>query len=101
MSNKRKPRKTKEEKFKIAIEAIKGNKTLTQIANEYGVHTSLIVKYKKDLLENGPDVFSTKSSTESTVKKKEVDNLYKTIGSQTMEIEFLKKSLGMYPKWKG
>lgn len=100
MSKKRKTRKSKELKFKIALEAIKGSKTLSQIGKEYDVHPDQITQWKNDLIENGADLFDSNPTKSPDSESKEIESLYKTIGKQTIEIDFLKKNLGMSPDWK-
>ena len=100
MSKKRKVRKSKEIKFKVALEAIKGSKTVSQIAKEYDVHPEQITQWKSELLDNGSTLFNSKIEKKSSVDQKEVDSLYKTIGQQTTELNFLKKNLGMSTDWK-
>ena len=84
MSKKRKVRKSKEIKFKVALEAIKGSKTVSQIAKEYDVHPEQITQWKSELLDNGSTLFNSKIEKKSSVDQKEVDSLYKTIGQQTI-----------------
>lgn len=78
-------------KAKVALEAIKGEKTLAQIASEFGVHVNQIGQWKKHLLEELPTLFSDKR------KKVEKDNevleaeLYKQIGQLKVELDWLKK----------
>ena len=94
MKNKR-VRRDKEFKFKIALEAIKGEKQISELASEYEVHPQQITAWKKELLDNGAELFSSKS--ELSVKKieKERDELFKTIGHQQVRIDWLKKKLGI------
>ncbi len=100
MSKKRKTRKSKELKFKISLEAIKGSKTLSQIGKEYDVHPDQITQWKNELIENGANLFNSNSSKSTANESKEIASLYKTIGKQTIEIDFLKKNLGMSVDWK-
>jgi len=85
----------KDFKFKVAIEAIKGEKQIAEIAAEFGIHPQQITQWKRELLEKGPEVFSTKA--ESALKKieREREALYKTIGHQQVRIDWLKKTLGI------
>jgi len=91
---------TKEFKFKVAIAAIKGEKQLSELAAEYKVHQTLISTWKRQLLEQGADIF------ENTPKKADVqaelvqEELVKTIGHQTIQIDWLKKKLGIPESWK-
>jgi len=85
----------KDFKFKVAIEAIKGEKQIAEIVAEFGIHPQQITQWKRELLEKGPEVFSTKA--ESALKKieREREALYKTIGHQQVRIDWLKKTLGI------
>ena len=67
-----------EYKAKIALEAIKGGKTINEIASEYKVHSDMITKWKKHLLENMAAGFDRSSSEKSDDTEKE--ELYKQIG---------------------
>jgi len=91
----KKTHRDKEFKFKVAIEAIKGEKQITELASEFGVHPQQITQWKKELLDKGAELFSSKK--ESDVKKieKERERLYKTIGHQQVRIDWLKKTLGI------
>jgi transposase-like protein len=85
----------KEFKFKVAIDAIKGNKQLAELAAEYGVHPQQITQWKKELLDKGPELFSGKSESDIKKVEKERDRLHKTIGHQQVRIDWLKKTLGI------
>ncbi|MDI6808365.1 MAG: transposase, partial [Candidatus Eisenbacteria bacterium] len=51
-------------KAKVALEAVKGEKTIAQIASEYGVHPNQIGQWKKRVLEDLPSIFSDKRKRE-------------------------------------
>ena len=86
-------RKTYDDNFKarVALEAIKGEKTISEIAGKFEVHPNQIVKWKKQLLENVSSLFSKKKDPEIEEHKKLLEELYKKIGKQNIELEFLKK----------
>lgn len=85
----------KDFKFKVAIEAIKGEKQIAEIAAEFGVHPQQITQWKRELLEKGPEVFSTKAESDLKKIEREREALYKTIGHQQVRIDWLKKTLGI------
>ncbi len=92
--SKKRINRSKELKFKIALEAIKGDKQVSEIAAEYNVHPNQISQWKKQLLEHGAEVFDSKDSKKSN-HEKEMEQLYKTVGKQQVTIEWFKKSLGI------
>jgi transposase-like protein len=76
-------------KFKVALEAAKGHKTLSELASETGVHPTQIGQWKKQLLEAGDDVFSRNGQPQAVAEVQ--TELYEQIGRLKMELEWLKK----------
>lgn len=95
MSEKKKGRWSKEQKFKIALAAIKGDKTIAQIAEEFKAHPNQVSEWKKQLLETGSDIFATSAIKHDKSVEKDRDELIQTIGHQTVKIDWLKKKLGI------
>ncbi len=94
MSKKRTYR-TKEFKFKVALEAIKGQKQIAELAEEYKVHPNQISTWKKELLEKGSSIFDKKDLSHKKKVEAEKDFLYKKVGEQAIQIEWHKKNLGI------
>ena len=92
MSDQRK-KYTPAEKAKIALDAIKGELTLAQISSKYGVHSSQINAWKKQLLAYLPDAFNDKSKQQALTHNLEVADLYEQIGRLKVENDFLKKNV--------
>ncbi len=83
---------TVQTKVKIAIEAIKGEKTGAQITSQYGVHLSQVNNWKKQALAIIPDAFSLKKAKQQENHQELIDELYKQIGQMKVENDFLKKN---------
>jgi transposase-like protein len=83
----------KEFKAKVAFEALKGLKTTAELASEFGVHTTQINQWKKELKEGLPTVFEGKKTAEEKQQERIVDDLYKRIGQLEMDNNWLKKKL--------
>ena len=85
-------------KFKsmVALEAAKETKTLNELASKYEVYPAQISEWKKHLLEGVEEIFSTRQKKDTALQKK-IEDLYRTVGEITMERDWLKKKLHLYP----
>ena len=83
---------TVQTKVKVAIEAIKGDKTGSQITSQYGVHLSQVNTWKKLALASIPEAFSGARAKQTDNQQCLVDELYKQIGQLKVENDFLKKN---------
>ena len=93
MTRKRK-RHSKEFKAKVALEAVKGLKTSSELASHYQVHRAQISQWKKQLLAGLPDLFAYKSNRQKIVSEEELTSpLYEEIGRLKMELNWLKKKV--------
>lgn len=81
-------------KSRVALEAIRGLRTINEISTEYGVHPNQISKWKKQVLELLPDLFSNKRSRTQQDDSVEKDRLYQQIGQLQMELNWFKKKTG-------
>jgi putative transposase len=78
-------------KFRVALAAAKGDKTVSELASETGVHPSQIGAWKRQLLESGDELFARKNDKKKRVQAALEDDLYEQIGRLKMELEWLKK----------
>ena len=81
-------------KAKVALEAIKGQRTVSEIASEYGVHPNLITKWKKQVIEESPGIFSDKKERVEKQSQELEAELYRQIGQLKVELDWLKKKSG-------
>jgi transposase-like protein len=87
------PRKRHDPAFKakVAMEALKGIKTLSELAAEYDVHPVQISAWKKHLVENMTDLFAKKVDKDAKEAEKEKNELYRQIGQLKVENDWMKK----------
>ena len=78
-------------KLRIAKEAHKGDRSITNIAEEFGVNSTRIHRWKKELMKQGPEIFASKHDGERKVVETERDELYRKVGHQPVQIDLLKK----------
>ena len=80
-------------KAKVALEAIKGEETLQQLAGRYGVHPTMITRWKKELIDNAPELFGRGAKKDKDVNA-QIEELYRQIGQLKVERDFLARKVG-------
>ena len=80
-------------KASVALEAIKGEHTLSELSARFGVHQTQIQKWKRQLIEGSQDIFGASEKERKQVEA-EVKDLHAKIGQLTMERDFLSRTLG-------
>ncbi len=78
-------------KARVALEAIKGVKTLSEIAREYEIHPVMVGKWKTEMLDRLPELFEGNISAKNKDAEKEQEQLHRKVGQLTMEVDFLEK----------
>lgn len=78
-------------KAKVALEAIKGDKTLVELSERFQVHPNQIAEWKKQLLEKAPEIFDKGKPSQ---KEPDIKDLHAKIGQLAMENDFLSSALG-------
>jgi transposase-like protein len=82
-------------KGKVALAAVKGDRTMAELAGEFGVHANQITKWKRQLLDGVPGVFSERHRDDVRQREALTDRLYQHIGQLKVELDWLKKKSGL------
>lgn len=90
MSNKRK-QYSPQFKAKVALEAVRGEKTVSELASQYEVHPTMINNWKRQLLDEASSLFEKGSQTSKANESQQaqIDELYRQIGQLKVERDFL------------
>jgi putative transposase len=82
-------------KARVALEAIKGIKSMAELSSEYAVHPNQISTWKKQVLEELPGIFSEKRTRDAEGEAEIKARLYQQIGQLQFELDWLKKKSGI------
>ena len=80
-------------KAKVAMEAMKNEKTINELASEYGVHPTQVTAWRNQLKEQAAEVFGNPHDKAMREQKALIERLYKTIGQMQVENEWMRKNL--------
>ena len=83
----------------MALAAVKGDRTVNEIASQFGVHPTMIHGWKKQLLDSLEDVFArsnARTTDNDAQSQREKAELYEQIGRLKMELEWLKKKVAPF-----
>ena len=92
MSKTKRNRYSAEYKAKVALEAIKGERTISELGTRYGLHPNMITNWKRQAVENLAETFSTKAERVRTDDDPQIKELHAKIGQLTVERDFLAKA---------
>jgi len=93
---KQRRRFSSEFKFRVALEAAKGQQTISELAGKHGVHPNQISQWKRQLLESGAEVFRQNGSKEQRDQQAVQTELYEQLGRLKMELEWVKKKSAQF-----
>jgi transposase-like protein len=90
-------RKRYDNRFKaqVVLEALKNQRTMAQIASEYGAHANQITKWKRRVLDELPGIFSNRRERDQRDNEALQAELYRQIGQLKVELDWLKKKAGL------
>ena len=80
-------------KFQVALEALKGIETINEIAGQYEVHPTQVKQWKKQLQDQGAEVFNEKTTKADRAQAELETDLYEQIGRLQVELAWLKKKV--------
>lgn len=80
---------------RVALETLRGEKTVAQIASEYQVHPNQVSKWKQEFVSRAAELFSSGRTSKNSEHQETVDKLHRAIGEITMERDWLKKKLSL------
>ena len=80
-------------KAKVALEAVRGEKTISELSSHFSLHPNQIQQWKKQLIEGSKDVFGSSEKKRKNFES-EVKDLHAKVGQLTMERDFLSKAFG-------
>ncbi len=82
-------------KAKVALAALQGEETLTQLASRYQIHPSQIQAWKRTLAEGATGLFASEQKSQEKAKDAQIDRLYRHIGQLKVERDFLAERSGL------
>ena len=81
-------------KAKVALAALKNDRTIAQLAEQFDVHPNQITSWKDQLLEGAADVFERGGNAKSSAPEVDIQSLHAKIGELVLENDFLERALG-------
>ncbi len=85
-----------QEKARIVLETLKGNQTQAQLTSKYGIHPTQISAWRRQFKEGVADIFKDKRRKDVLDKDRLIEELYKQIGQQKVELDWLKKKSALF-----
>ena len=78
---------------KVALAALKGDKTMSELASEFGVHPTQVSAWRNELKSRATEIFGSPRDKTSGDKNELIEELYKNLGQMKVEHDWLKKKL--------
>lgn len=94
MKTSKRKRYSAEFKAKVALKAIKGEATISELASRFGIHPTTVTKWKRQAVQGMAGVFSEKADRHEADQEARIKELHAKIGQLTVERDFLSKAFG-------
>ena len=94
MSKMKRKRYSAEFKAKVALEAIKGEQTMSELATRFSLHPNMITNWKRQAINNMSNAFDSKFEKNNSLNDAQLKDLHAKIGQLTIERDFLAKAFG-------
>lgn len=85
-------------KGKVALEALKGDKTVSELASQYEVHPNQITTWKGQLVSRVPELFEDKRRKKEQDNEQLIEELYKQVGQLKVELDWVKKKAARFSR---
>jgi len=82
-------------KARVALDAVRGDKTVAEICRKHGVHSSQVARWKSQLLDHLPELFEDGIAPSDVRQEQLIEELFAQIGRLKVENDFLKKKSGL------
>lgn len=96
MSESKKKQYTAQEKVKIVLAMLKGESTQNELTSRYGVHSTQLYQWKKQVLDTLPEIFTVKKKQKDLEKEELIDELYRQIGELKVQLDWMKKKSELF-----
>ncbi len=95
MKKRQRKKYSAELKARIAVEAVKGQRTIQEIASHYSIHPTMVTNWKRQLLDGVSNIFSNGREQAAESEEEVRSELYQQIGKLQVEVDWLKKKSGL------
>lgn len=95
MKKRQRKKYSAELKARIAVEAVKGQRTIQEIASHYSIHPTMVTNWKRQMLDGASDIFSNGREQSAKSEEEVLSELYQQIGKLQVEVDWLKKKSGL------
>ena len=96
MAESKKRQYTAQEKVKIVLAMLKGESTQNELTSLYGIHSTQLYQWKKQVLDTLPEIFMVKKKPKDREQEELIDELYRQIGELKVQLDWMKKKSELF-----